>query len=224
MTGSALRLPLRSVNVGLPAIIGEAHGKPVLSGIRKAPARGDSLHLAKTNLAGDGQADLQNHGGPDKAVYAYSTLHWPAWRTEYGLLAQPGSFGENLTVDHADETQICIGDVFAWGGARLAVSQPRQPCYKLAMMLGRADIGAAMVASGRCGFYLRVLQGGEVPLKAASLERIETQGGAPSVHVLFKALFDTKLPAETLERLAATPDLAAAWVHALRIRAASRRT
>jgi len=218
-----LALPLLSVNVGLPTVIGEAQGMLVVSAIRKTPVRADSIHLTETNLAGDRQADLSVHGGPDKAVYAYSALHWPAWRAEHGLVAQAGSFGENLTLDGADEDEIRIGDVFAWGEARLAVSQPRQPCFKLAMMLGRADIGAAMVRSGRCGFYLRVLRGGEVPLKDVRLTRLETRAEAPSVRALFEALYDPKAPPDRLAGFAATPGLAADWVHAFETRAAARR-
>jgi MOSC domain-containing protein YiiM len=194
-----------------------------VSGIRKTPLTGDSVFLGKTNLAGDGQADLMAHGGPDKAVYAYGAGHWPAWKAEHGLAACPASFGENLTVAGPLEDEIRIGDVFAWGDARLAVSQPRQPCYKLSMLLGRIDIGAAMVRSGRCGFYLRVLAGGTVPLKAARLDRVATRAEAPSVRAMFEALFDPHRPADALESLAATPDLADAWRHGLLTRAAVRR-
>src|SRR5262249_14780537 len=126
MSDLALVLPIRSVNVGLPAPIGVAQGRPVLSGIRKAPLAGDTVRLGATNLAGDGQADLEVHGGPDKAVYAYGAGHWPAWRAELGLAPGPASFGENLTLDGPLETEIRIGDIFAWGDARLQVSQPRQ--------------------------------------------------------------------------------------------------
>lgn len=223
MTSPPLTLALLSVNVGLPAIIGKAHGAPVLSGIRKTKAAGTTILLTETNLAGDRQADLSVHGGPDKAVYAYPAGHWPVWRAEHGLAAGPGSFGENLTYEGATEEEIRIGDVFAWGDALLAVSQPRQPCFKLAMLLGRSDIGAAMVTSGRCGFYLRVLRGAEVPLHGASLARIQTRLEAPSVRTLFKTLYDTKATADRLDALAATPDLATDWRHAFATRAAARR-
>ena len=224
MADPALDLPILSVNVGRPALLGEAGGRPVLSAIRKSPLRGDSVVLGKTNLAGDAQADLSVHGGVDKAVYAYPAAHWPAWQAEQGLVAGPASFGENLTLGGALEDAIRIGDVFAWGEARLAVSQPRQPCFKLALLLGRPDVGAAMVKSARCGFYLRVLEPAEVPLRDAGLRRVETDADAPSIRTLFRALFDPKQSADALERLAATSGLADAFRQDLLARARARRT
>lgn len=223
MPDPTLILPVLSVNVGVPALLGEAQGRPVVSAIRKTPLTGDSVLLGKTNLAGDRQADLISHGGADKAVYAYGAGHWPAWQAEHGLAAGPASFGENLTVAGPLEDMIRIGDVFAWGDARLAVSQPRQPCYKLSMLLGRIDIGAAMVRNHRCGFYLRVLEAATVPLKATELVRVATRAKAPSVRAMFEALFDPRRSADALESLAATPDLAEAWRQALLNRATARR-
>lgn len=224
MTGSPLMLPLLSVNVGLPAPLGLHRGETVMSAIRKRPVDADAILLAESNLEGDRQADLSVHGGPDKAVYAYSAVHWPDWQSEHGLAAGPGSFGENLTLGEARESEIRVGDVFAWGDALIAVSQPRQPCFKLALLLGRADIGAAMVRSGRSGFYLRVLRGAVVPVRGTSLRRVETRAQAPSVLDLFMAMHDRHATAEALAGYAAAPGLSADWRRAFETRAAARRT
>jgi MOSC domain-containing protein YiiM len=222
MTLRTLALPILSVNVGLPAYLGRVRGEAVESGIAKRPVVAGTIRLEPTNLAGDGQADLSVHGGPDKAVYAYCATHWPAWQRELSLQAKPGTFGENLTLDGAGEEDIHIGDVFSWGAARLAVTQPRQPCFKLALHLGRADIGAAMIKSGRCGFYLRVIETGTVPVQDARLTRCTHEADAPSVRAIFAKYYDSKTPAAELRQLAATPGLSAEWHRALEAKATAR--
>lgn len=207
----ALRLDVVSVNVGKPSIIGTRHGAQVASGIAKSPVTVERLPLSLLNLDGDGQADLTVHGGPDKAVYAYPLDHAAYWQAAHGLALTPGLMGENLSVMGADEAAVAIGDVFEWGPARLAVSQPRQPCFKLAMRLGRDDIGAAMMVTARSGFYLRVLVPGDVPARAAVLRLVERVPEAPSVQAAFVALRDRDTPLETLASLANFAPLASDW-------------
>ena len=203
-----MRIALLSVNVAMPSTLGQWQGEAVISGIAKSPLTGTSVFVGSTNIAGDGQADLSVHGGPDKAVYAYPAIHWPWWESEKQLTCKPGRFGENLTLDGPDETAIAIGDRFQWGDAVLEVSQPRAPCYKFVLYTGRADAAQAMTASARSGWYLRVLRQGEAPI-AGTLERIHESGG-PSVHDAFAALFARAEP-ELLDRVYAAPGLAEAW-------------
>lgn len=158
---------LLSIQVGLPRSLG-ARGSPDVmdypwsSGILKEPVEGP-VRLGPANLAGDGQADTKNHGGPDKAVLAYSADHYPRWREELGLPGLPhGAFGENFTIRGLTEQTVCIGDTYAVGEARVQVSQPRQPCWKLARHFRIKDMAAQVQESGRTGWYLRVLQEGHV--------------------------------------------------------------
>ncbi len=152
-----------SVNVGAPSLLADsAHGR-VWSGIRKQPVPvGTTLWLSLVNLAGDGQADLSVHGGPDKAVYAYPSEHAGSWSDELGMPIGPAAFGENLSTAGPLEPDVCIGDRWQWGEAVLEVSQPRWPCFKLALHLGRPDIQKRMRANGHTGWYLRVLEPGAV--------------------------------------------------------------
>jgi len=134
-----------------------------MTGIFKQPVAGRVM-LRHLNLDGDGQADLDNHGGAFKAAYAYPVEHYPHWEQELdGSDFVHGQFGENFTVEGMHEDAIRIGDVFRVGGALVQVSQPRIPCYKLALRL-RQDGGfpKRFLASRRVGFYLRVLEEGEV--------------------------------------------------------------
>ncbi len=206
------QVALLSVNVAVPEVIGRRRGEPVLSGIRKRPvAARDALLLATTNLDGDGQADLAVHGGADKAVYAYPAEHLPAWNRE--LAPRPpfgaGTFGENLTIRGWLEEDARIGDVWAWGDALLQICQPRYPCYKLAIATGQRDIGKRLVATGRCGWYLRVLRPGSVPV-AGPLQVVER--GEPGATV--RAALDATLrgaPRDQVARIAGLAALAPAW-------------
>ena len=154
-------MKLISVNVSKPKEIA-ARGRSVTTGIFKEPVAG-RVRLGRLNLEGDGQADLRVHGGPDKAVYAYPFEHYDYWERELGRsdLAY-GQFGENLTVEGMLEDVVHIGDVFKVGSALLQITQPRSPCYKLGIRMGSSGFPKRFMASGRPGFYLRVLEEGDM--------------------------------------------------------------
>jgi len=138
------------------------NGEPVSTGIFKEPVA-DRVMLRTLNLDGDRQADLSVHGGPSKAVYAYPSEHYEYWRHELPEMELPwGMFGENFTTEGLHEAQLNIGDQFRIGSAVVMVTEPRMPCYKLGIRLGRADIIKKFLASERTGFYLSVLREGEV--------------------------------------------------------------
>ncbi|MCU1306701.1 MAG: hypothetical protein JWN45_1396 [Acidobacteriaceae bacterium] len=158
---------IASLQVGMPQRLGDpsSHDRSKslwVTGIFKNRIDGP-VRLDFRNLAGDAQADLRVHGGPDKAVLAYSAEHYPAWRSELHLPDFPfGAFGENFTITGADENDICIGDIHQAGDALLQVSQPRTPCWKLARKWEMSDLPKRVVQSGRSGWYYRVKQEGTV--------------------------------------------------------------
>ncbi len=205
-----MNLRILSVNIARPRIIGMWNGEAVLSGIAKTQAAADTLFVSRTNIDGDGQADLSVHGGHDKAVYAYPAAHWPWWESEKHLACGPATFGENLTLEGANENDVAIGDRFRWGDAILEISQPRAPCYKLAIHTARLDAPGLMTLSARCGWYLRVIAEGDAPSRDASMERI-VQSGGPSVRDAFRALFDPRISTDARRRVHDTPALAEAW-------------
>jgi MOSC domain-containing protein YiiM len=154
-------MELVSVNVGLPREV-DWHGRPLRTSIWKAPKAG-RVRVERLDLEGDRQADLAVHGGPDKAVYAYPSEHYAYWRKELPGADLPwGAFGENFTTAGLLESEVRIGDRLRVGSADFVVTQPRMPCYKLAVRFGRDDMVKRFLASGRSGFYLAVLREGEV--------------------------------------------------------------
>lgn len=150
-----------SLNVGLPRRV-VFNGQVVTTGIFKEPTDGHVM-IRRLNLDGDKQADLTVHGGVDKAVYSYAAEHYDYWRGELPSMDLPwGMFGENFTTQGLLEDNVNIGDTLQVGSAKLMVTQPRMPCYKLGVRFGRMDIVRRFMASGRPGIYCKVLEEGEV--------------------------------------------------------------
>lgn len=152
--------PILSVNVGRKKTE-SFKGKEAVSGIYKQPAEG-AAHVSPAGVSGDEVADLVHHGGPDKAVNVYSHVHYPHWEDVLGREMAFGAFGENLTVGGLREEDVCVGDVFRAGTALLQISQPRVPCWKLAMKWGLDELPALVTQSGATGFYFRVLEEGGI--------------------------------------------------------------
>jgi MOSC domain-containing protein YiiM len=151
-----------AVNVGTPQVLSDQPERVYSSIAKRSLPLGMPLWLSAGNLAGDAQADLSVHGGPDKAVYAYPSEHLAAWTVELDGPLGPAAFGENLSTLGVLEVDVRIGDIWKWDDAFLRVSQPRWPCFKLALHRRRRDVQQRMRTSGRTGWYLRVLQPGEV--------------------------------------------------------------
>ena len=204
-----MKLEILSVNVGMPQLIARVNGEEVWSGIAKQPVGTGRIMVRSTNIEGDGQADLSVHGGADKAVYVYPAAHWPWWNSEKHLICAPNTFGENLTLAGADETGVRIGDRFAWGEVLLEISQPRAPCFKLALHTGRDDVPAAMTFSGHCGWYMRVLREGAASVND-SFMRVE-ESTSPSVREAFAAVFAPRAEPAALHRIHDAPALSPAW-------------
>ena len=166
---------LLSVNVG-PARLLSVGDRTLLSGIRKTPVNGP-VQAAPLGLAGDEQADLNIHGGLQKAVYAYPSEHLAFWQEQrrargvslFDEALPPGFMGENLLVEGLLESEVWIGDTLHIEGSScvLRVTAPREPCGKFAAVMGFAEAGRVMVREARCGFYLAVDAPGALQTGAA---------------------------------------------------------
>src|SRR5499427_10858712 len=150
-----------SVNVGLRREV-IWKGITVQTAIFKEPVAG-AVAVRELNLAGDQKADLTVHGGAAKAVYAYPAEHYEYWREKLPDVAFSwGKFGENLTTRGLTEDALCVGDRLRVGSAVLMVTQPRMPCYKLALRFDRDEIIKLFLTSRRSGFYFSVVDEGVV--------------------------------------------------------------
>lgn len=209
-----------SVNVGMPREAAGLRGERVLTGIFKSPAAG-RVRARRLGLEGDGQADLRHHGGEDKAIYVYPHEHYAHWAAALGRddFAM-GQFGENLTIGGLLEKDVRIGDRFRIGGAGgplVEVTQPRVPCFKLGIRMGDPQFVKKFHKSGgRIGFYLRVLEEGEIGAgdaiaRAGRAEGCERAPTIPEIYRLLHFAERTAAWAAEVRRVAALPALSAAW-------------
>jgi MOSC domain-containing protein YiiM len=198
-----------SVNVGRPRLV-VSNKQSVSTGIYKTPVAGRVM-LRTLNLDGDRQADLNVHGGPTKAVYAYPAEHYNYWRDELPGTDLPwGMFGENLTTEGLEESAVNIGDRFRIGSAEITVTEPRMPCYKLGIRFGRADIIRRFLASGRTGFYFSVQREGEVEA-GDEVELITRDDNNVTVADITRLYARENDDAETLHRAIALEALPVSW-------------
>jgi MOSC domain-containing protein YiiM len=202
---------LVSVNVGLPREV-EWRGRKVRTSIWKS-AVADRRWAGRLNVTGDAQADLVAHGGEHRAIYVYDLSAHRHWERELGrddFVA--GQFGENFTVEGLADDAVCVGDRYRIGGALFEVTQPRVTCYKVGLRMGEPRMPALLYAHGRPGFYLRVLEEGEVGAGDA-IERVAVGPGAMSVREVSALLYLPGQTAGRLERALAIPALSDGWRH-----------
>jgi MOSC domain-containing protein YiiM len=197
-----------SVNVGMPREV-EWHGRKVLTAIFKSPVAA-KLPVRRLNIDGDGQADLTVHGGPDKAVYAYPNEHYGSWSERLDRELTPGIFGENLTTAGLLEDEVHIGDEFRVGTARLVVTQPRLPCFKLGIRFDDPGMVKSFVQAGKPGIYFAVLEEGVVG-PGDPIERIAEDPSRITVAEMFSLVLDRDLAPDALRRLLGVSSLAAVW-------------
>ena len=200
-----------SVNVSLAKEVPYL-GRTVTTGIFKEPVRGRVM-VHRLNIDGDDQADRRVHGvGFDMAIYVYPVEHYAFWAKELGRDGFPyGQFGDNLTVEGLSEDTVRVGDTFRVGGTLLQVTQPRIPCYKLALrMEASPDFPARFQETGRMGFYCRVLEEGEVSA-GDSIELVESDNGAATIAEFIRVyLYESHEPA-SLKRVLASRFLSEPW-------------
>ncbi len=213
---------IRSIQVGLPehhhpGSLEDRSPQPWTTGIFKRPVRGP-IQLQAHNLEGDGQADLVHHGGLDKAVCVYPFEHWFHWNS---ILPQRqligGEFGENFTLEGLTEADVCIGDTFSVGSAVVQISQPRQPCWKLARRWQIKDLAVQVEQTGFTGWYFRVLQEG---LVESNLRLRLTDRPYPewTVSMANRIMHQERGNLKAAEQLSLCPLLSASWQHTLRQR------
>jgi ferredoxin-NADP reductase/MOSC domain-containing protein YiiM len=173
-----------------------------------SPVRAEPL-----GLPGDAQADLAVHGGIDKAIYAYPSAHYALWNREFpehAALWGPGSLGENLSLDGWDERDVCIGDTISLGTAVLQVTQPRKPCFKLALRFADDRLPKHLVDTGRCGWYYRVLRPGTFAA-GDLLVLLKRAHPAWTIRRINAISYGADAPVDLLKELADLPELSVAW-------------
>ena len=190
-----------SVNAGRAELM-KIGARTISTGIRKAPV--ERGHIGTLGLVGDVVADVENHGGPDQAIYVYSSEDYAWWAAELGGVAGPGTFGENLTLSSFGPEVVRIGERYRVGEALLEVTAPRIPCATFATRMGQPDWVKRFADARRPGLYVRVLEPGAVAAGDA-VDRLGGGTGHPSVVDLMDVWYDPEPDPELLERLLDSP-------------------
>ncbi|MDD1059848.1 MOSC and FAD-binding oxidoreductase domain-containing protein [Streptomyces cocklensis] len=191
------------------------HGKTVHTGVYKQTVAGPRM-VRRLNIDGDGQGDLGGHGGEQRAVLVYQLDSYRFWEKKLGRdeLA-PGAFGENFTVDGLPDDEVCIGDRYRIGGALFEVTQPRVTCYRVGLRMGEPQMAALLVAHHRPGFYLRVIEEGEVEA-GQDIVKESTGPEAMSVEELDRVLYLPGHTREQVERALRIPALSPGWQESMK--------
>ncbi|WP_058306070.1 MOSC domain-containing protein [Gracilibacillus massiliensis] len=195
-----------SLNVGKPKIY-QLEGKEIRTGFIKKPINQPSF-LTLTGFEEDGQADLKNHGGVEKALLMYPKEHYLFWNKQYNKSFAYPAFGENITIEGLTEKDVFIGDIFQLGEAEVQVSQPRQPCYKIAKVNGINEMPAVVTETGYSGFYFRVLKEGAVK-PTDELKKIKEAKHRVSSFDIFDCLFHDRQNKQRMEEYLLLDGLAA---------------
>ena len=215
-------IKLLSVNVSLPKEI-ISKGKTIRTGIFKEPVQG-RVRVNKLNLEGDGQADLIGHGGEFRAVYVYSFDNYAYWARELGRTDFTfGQFGENFTVEGMLDQDVQVGDIFRIGTALFEVTQPRVPCYKLGIKMNVEGFYSQILASGRLGFYFRVLEEGEVGA-ADVIERVRVDPVGMTISEANKLMYFDKDNLEGFRKALGVAAISPGWRVTFEGRLAKART
>jgi MOSC domain-containing protein YiiM len=192
--------------------VGLMPGDSRSTAIFKQPVVG-AVDVGPLGLAGDEQADRRVHGGPDKAVHHFPSEHYPRLARRFPELAErfvAGAIGENISTAGATEADVCIGDVFALGGARVQLSQPRSPCWKIDARFQGEGITRYIAEAGIAGWYYRVLSPGRVAV-GDPFELIERAAAPVSLQHFWQIVDGHPPQIEALQRLVAQPALAEGW-------------
>lgn len=204
--GPAATASVVSVNVGgiRTVMLGE---RAVRTAIWKSSVEGP-VRVAGVNLDGDDQADREVHGGPEKAIYAYSSEDLACWTEQLGRPVEPGTFGENLTTAGIDLAAAVVGERWTVGSAVLEVTQPRIPCYKLGIRMDDPHFPRRFAHAARPGTYLRVISPGDVAA-GDQMRVLSTPGHAVTIGLVERAYHvDRALIPHLLE----APELPESWV------------
>ncbi len=160
-----------------------------ITAIDKRPVVG-AVKVGRLGLYADVQADRKNHGGEDKAVYAYAEEDAGFWSAQLGRDLPPGWFGENLRIAGLDVSNSRVGERWRIGSSvEVEVTMPRSPCATFARWVGGADERGWVKrfgTEGRLGAYLRVIRTGLVSA-GDEIEVVSSPAGAPTILEVFRS-------------------------------------
>lgn len=182
------------------------------TGIFKTQAM-EPIRLGHEGFVGDVQADRRVHGGLEKAVHHFAAGHYERLAANFPDIAAqltPGSIGENISSADWDEHSVCIGDVFSLGEARVQVSQPRSPCWKIDHRYAKKGVARYISETGLTGWYYRVLEAGIVDC-GDHFQLLDRLPGAVSLNELWQVWAEHRPDQARLSQVSKAPGLNPGW-------------
>lgn len=195
------------LNVGKPEEK-QWNGKKVESAIGKKGVH--EAFLSRMTLQGDGVAATEFHGGADRVVCFYPVEHYSQWESEFGKVLHSPSFGENISAEGMEESNVYIGDIYRLGNAVVQVSQGRIPCSKISMNNEIERLLKRVVETGFSGYFFRVLEEGMV-YADSDITLIERKQTSFSILDANKIYFNPKKDFEAIVELLKVNELAEDW-------------
>ncbi len=212
-------ITIESIQLGKVVTEGDPSSRDAMSrqwtsAFRKTFVDG-AVSVNELGLIGDQVADRKNHGGPEKAILCYAGVHYRSWAEEHPELEfSAGGFGENLTLGGVTESDVCIGDRFRSGECVLEVSQPRQPCWKIARRWQTKSMTKEVTQTGRTGWYVRVITGGSLA-SGSELELISRPNADWTIARANDVLYGREVDRMAVHALMHLPELSREWQDAL---------
>ena len=201
-----MKIDIKYIYCGKEEKINDGKRDEYLSSYRKKPINYESYLITKEGFELDTQSDKPSHGGIDKAVCVYSLDEYTYLEKKYDIKLPDCAFGENLSILGANDSDICLGDKFSCGEVIFEVSQPRQPCWKISSIIGIKKLTAIIVKEYKTGFYLRVLQSGNITPKD-KLELISRTHPKFTIEIINKIAYNAKKNQEAIKELLGCSEL-----------------
>jgi MOSC domain-containing protein YiiM len=154
----------------------------VISAIHKKKI--DKLVVNAETLDGDDTYDKRHHGGPYRVIHHYSLKNYQILKEAFPEIAEKfigGSYGENILTENLDETDLCLGDIFKIGSAKVQLTTPRSPCGTINMGYEHNKILKNILTTGHFGWFYRILETGEIK-KGDHIELIERPHPTLNLH------------------------------------------
>jgi len=205
-----MKIEIKQIYCGQDESLTNTKGKTYHSSYKKVALNELSYEIDENGFKLDNQSDRENHGGVDKAICVYPLKNYQYLEEKYDITLPVCAFGENLSILGVDESDICLGDKFAYGETIVEVSQPRQPCWKISSVVGIKKLTAMVVKEHKSGFYLRVLQAGKIT-PHDKLELISRDYPKFNIEFINQIAFNAKENQENIKEVLACDKLAEAY-------------
>ncbi len=202
------------LNVGLPRDLVGKDGRPFRSSVGRQPVEGPR-QLSANGFEGDA-CEYDGHHGANMKVNVFCAETYKRLEALLETDLTKPSFGENLLIEGWPEDVAAVGDTFRAGTAVLQISQPREPCGTLVRFTGISRILKTMTRNNATGYYMRVVQPGEVS-GGDSLALMERVAPEWTIKRLNRLMYENLADKSAVREAERVETLSSNWKRSLRL-------